>query len=67
VTGFSASRPTALKSQKFHEAWVEEVDDARILVRPTARSSGEVTGNGRGIRRLDEPEDFVVVKGLGFA
>jgi hypothetical protein len=56
---------TADGTQKpeFHEAWVEEVDEARILVRPTASSSG----NGGGIRRLAEPEDFVVVKGQGFA
>lgn len=60
---------TADGTQKpeIHEAWVEEVDEARILVRPTASSSGEVTGNAREIRRLDEPGDFVVVKGRGFA
>jgi hypothetical protein len=60
---------TADGTQKpeIREAWVEEVDEARILVRPTASSSGEETGNGREIRRLDEPGDFVVVKGRGFA
>jgi hypothetical protein len=60
---------TADGTQKpeMHEAWVEGVDEAHILARPTASSSGEVTGNGHGIRRLTEPEDFVVVKGRGFA
>ena len=57
VTADGAQKP------EFHEAWVEEVDEARILVRPTASSSG----NGHGIRRLAEPQDFVVVKGRGFA
>ena len=52
-----------MQKPEFHEAWVEEADEARILVRPTASSSG----SGGGIRRLDEPEDFVVVKGRGFA
>ena len=60
---------TADGTQKpeMHEAWVEDVDEAHILARSTASSSGAVTGNGHGIRRLDKPEDFVVVKGQGFA
>jgi hypothetical protein len=60
-------RADGTQKPEIHEAWVEEVDEARILVRPTASSSGEVTGNGREIRRLDKPEDFVVVKARGFA
>ena len=51
---------------EIHEAWVEDVDEARILVRTAATSTGPVTGNGRETRWLKEPEDFVVVKGPGF-
>jgi hypothetical protein len=49
-----------------HEAWVEEVDQTRILVRTTASPFGDVTGNGQGTRWLQQPENFVVVKGQGF-
>ena len=49
-----------------HEAWIEDVDEARILVRSAATPTGPVTGNGRETRWLKEPEDFVVVKGPGF-
>jgi len=49
-----------------HEAWVEDVEEARILVRSTATSTGPVTGNGWETRWLKEPEDFVIVKGRGF-
>ena len=51
---------------EIHEAWVEDVDEARILVRSTATSTGPVTSNGRETCWLKEPEDFVVVKGPGF-
>ena len=60
VTTDGARRPV------IHEAWVEDVDEARILVRSAATSTGPVTGNGPEIRWLKEPEDFVVVKGSGF-
>jgi hypothetical protein len=51
---------------EIHEAWVEDVDEARILVRSAATSIGPVTGNGPETRWLKEPENFVVVKGSGF-
>jgi hypothetical protein len=51
---------------KIHEAWVEEVDEARILVRPTASAVGEAIDNGGKIRWLHQPQEFVVVKGQGF-
>jgi hypothetical protein len=51
---------------EMHEAWVEEVDDGRILVGSAASSSSDVTGNGRKIYWLDQPEDFVVVKSQAF-
>ena len=51
---------------EIHEAWVEDVDEARILVRSAATLTGPVTGNGRETRWLKEPGDFVVVKGPGF-
>ena len=51
---------------EMHEGWVEDVDEARILVRSAATSTGPVTGNGRETRWLKEPENFVVVKGPGF-
>jgi hypothetical protein len=60
VTADGTSKPA------IHEAWVEQVDHARILVRTTASPPGDVTGNGRGNRWLDRPEDFVIVKGHGF-
>jgi hypothetical protein len=49
-----------------HEAWVEDTDESHVLVRSTASSFGEMTGDGRETRRLKRPEDFVVVKGQGF-
>jgi hypothetical protein len=60
VTTDGARRP------EIHEAWVEDVDEARILVRSAASSTGPVTGNGRETCWLKEPEDFVIVKGPGF-
>ena len=51
---------------EIHEAWVEDVDEARVLVRSAATSAGPVTGNGPETCWLKEPEDFVVVKGSGF-
>jgi hypothetical protein len=51
---------------EIHEAWVEDVDEARILVRSAATSIGPVTGNGPETHWLKEPENFVVVKGSGF-
>jgi hypothetical protein len=56
-----------IQEPRIHEAWVDEANEARILVRPTAGPAGAANGNGRGIRRLAKPEDFVVVKGQGFA
>jgi len=50
-----------------HEAWVEQVDQARVLVRTAASPPGDVTGNGQRTRWLHQPENFVVVKGPGFA
>jgi hypothetical protein len=49
------------------EAWVEEVDQTRVLVRTAASPVGDVTGNGQGTRWLHQPKNFVVVKGQGFA
>jgi hypothetical protein len=49
-----------------HEAWVEQVDETRILVRTAASPPGDVTRNGHRTRWLDQPENFVVVKGHGF-
>ena len=60
VTTDGARRP------EIHEAWVEDVDEARVLVRPAATSTGPVTGDGQETCWLKEPEDFVVVKGPGF-
>jgi len=60
VTTEGARRP------EIHEAWVEDVDEALILVRSAATSTGPVTGNGQETRWLKEPENFVVVKGPGF-
>ena len=51
---------------EIHEAWVEDVDQARVLVRSAATSAGPVTGNGPETCWLKEPENFVVVKGPGF-
>ena len=51
---------------EMHEAWVEDVDEARILVRSAASSTGPVTGSAQETRWLKEPEDFVIVKGRGF-
>jgi hypothetical protein len=51
---------------EIHEAWVEDVDEAGILVRTTATPTGPATGKGQKTRRLKEPEDFVIVKGPGF-
>ena len=51
---------------EMHEAWVEDVHEARILVRSAATSTGPLTGTGRQTRWLKEPENFVVVKGPGF-
>jgi hypothetical protein len=48
------------------EAWVEEVDQTRVLARTAASPFGDVTGNGQGTRWLHQPENFVVVKGQGF-
>jgi hypothetical protein len=50
---------------EIYEAWVEEADESHILVRSTVSAFDEVSGNGREIRRLKQPEDFVV-KGQGF-
>jgi hypothetical protein len=49
-----------------HEAWVEEVDQTRILVRTAASPSGDVTANGQGTRWRHQPKNFVVVKRQGF-
>jgi hypothetical protein len=51
---------------EIHEAWVEEADESHILVRSAASPSGELNGNAHEIRRLKQPEDFVVVKAPGF-
>ena len=52
---------------EIHEAWVEDADEAHILVRSTASAFGEASGPNRETRRLKESEDFVVVKGQGFS
>jgi hypothetical protein len=56
----------SIHKPEIHEAWVEEVDEEHVLVGSVASSSGDVIGNGRKIYRLDQPEDFVVVKGQAF-
>jgi hypothetical protein len=48
---------------KLHEAWVEEVGETHIRVRPTASPFGEMIGHDHEVRWLHQPEDFVVVKG----
>ncbi len=65
MTGFYVT-VNGTHTPEIHEAWVDEADEARILVRSTASSSEEMTGNGGEIRCLHQPEDFVVVKGQGF-
>jgi hypothetical protein len=57
----------ATREPAIHEAWVEQVDQTRVLVRTTATPSGDATGNSRRTRWLHQPENFVVVKGQGFA
>ena len=59
VTADGARRP------RLHEAWVEEVGESHIRVRPTASPFGEMIGNDHEVRRLSRPEGFVVVKGRG--
>ena len=54
------------RKPEIHEAWVEEADEAHILVRSTASAFGDEGGPHRETRRLKAPEDFVVVKGRGF-
>ncbi len=61
VTADGARRP------KLHEAWVEEVGETHIRVRPTASPFGEMIGNDHEVRWLHRPEDFVVVKGHGLS
>jgi hypothetical protein len=56
----------AIHEPAISEAWVEQVDQTRILVRTTASPSGDVTSNGQRTRWLHQPENFVVVKGQGF-
>jgi len=48
------------------EAWVEEVGETHIRVRPTASPFGKMIGNDHEVRWLHRPEYFVVVKGHGF-
>ena len=59
VTADGARRP------RLHEAWVEEVGESHIRVRPTASPFGEMIGNDHEVRWLSRPEGFVVVKGHG--
>jgi hypothetical protein len=54
------------RTPTIHEAWVEEADEIRILVRSAASSSDEMIGNGGEICCLHRSEDFVVIKGPGF-
>ena len=60
VTADGARKP------KLHEAWVEDVGETHIRVRPIASPFGEMIGNDHEVRWLHRPEDFVVVKGHGF-
>jgi len=62
---FYATADSARKP-KLHEAWVEEVGETHIRVRPAASPFGEMIGNDHEVRWLHRPEYFVVVKGHGF-
>ena len=59
---FYATADSARKP-KLHEAWVEEVGETHIRVRPAASPFGEMIGNDHEVRWLHRPEYFVVVKG----
>jgi hypothetical protein len=65
VTGFSTLRDGA-HEPKLHEAWVEEVSETHIRVRPTASPFGGRIGMTSEVRWLHRPKDFVVVKGHSF-
>jgi hypothetical protein len=49
-----------------HEAWADEVDQTRILVRTAASPFGDLTRTGQRTRWLHQHENFVAVKGQGF-
>jgi hypothetical protein len=49
---------------EIHEAWVEEADEAQVLVRSTASAFGAAGDSDRETRRLKQPEDFVVATRL---
>ena len=55
-----------VRQPRLHEAWIEEVGETHIRVRPTASPFGEMIGNDHQVRWLHRSEDFVVVKGHGF-
>ena len=55
-----------VRQPRLHEAWIEEVGETHIRVRPTASPFGEMIGNDHEVRWLHRPEGFVVVKGHGF-
>ena len=49
------------------EAWIEEADQTRALVRTAANPFGDVAGNAQGTRWLHQPENIVIVKGPGLS
>ena len=55
VTADGARKP------KLHEAWVEDVGETHIRVRPTASPFGEMIGNDHEVRWLHRPEDFGIL------
>ena len=67
LAGFPVNAPaTGIVSwPRLHEAWVEEVGETHIRVRPTASPFGEMIGNDYEVRWPSRPEGFVVVKGHG--
>ena len=46
-----------------HEAWVEAVDQTRVLVRTAASPFGDVTGNGQGTRWLHQSRTSSLSRG----
>src|SRR4029077_12319749 len=55
-----------VRQPRLHEAWIEEVGETHIRIRPTASPFGEMIGNDHQVRWLHRPAHFVVVKGHGF-
>ena len=57
VTADGARKP------KLHEAWVEDVGETHIRVRPTASPFGEMIGNDHEVRWLHRPKTSLWSRG----